>query len=141
MIPLLSRLVLPFSIVAGASLLLEGYASIGDGFSAGAVVGLGAVAQLAAREHDEAARLVGGRWAWRLVAAGLLLTLLVTIGPVLFAVAPVTHLPSPEAEVARVGVLELHSSVLFDLGVALSVYGAFVGAADRLFPAGREEAP
>ena len=47
---------------------------------------------------------------------------------------PVTHWPPPEAEVTTLGVLEVHSAALLDLGIGLTVYGAVVSTLDRLFP-------
>ncbi len=134
MIDLVARLVFPFSLVVALGLWSTGYAGVGDGFSAGAMAGLGAVTQYTCRDREMARRVVGARWVWDLLRAGLLVALLMTLLPVFFGAAPVTHVPRPGRPVASFGALELHSTALYDLGVAVLVYGVFVGTFDRLFP-------
>jgi len=134
MTALVVRLLFPVALVVGAALVAKGYAQIGDGFSGGAAAGLGALLPYVALERREAARLVGARAAWKLVGGGLVLALAVALAPVFTGRAPVWHLPRPDAHVARFGVLELHTALLFDLGVAALVYGALVATFDRLFP-------
>lgn len=47
----------------------------------------------------------------------------VAFWPLLIGEPLLTHHPRPGHEPVRLGTLELHSATLFDLGVALTVYG------------------
>lgn len=132
MTALVARLVLPFSIVVGFALWSRGYSSIGDGFSAGAVAGLGAVAQYVLLDYGEAKRRTLANYALQLLAAGLFLCLAVALAPLVWGQPPVTHLPRPDGKPVALGVLKFHSATLFDLAVAISVYGAVTGTFDRL---------
>ena len=133
MIAFVARAIFSFTLVAAVALLLRAYADIGDGFSAGALAGLGAVLQYVAHDYGTARRRVAARLAPTFLALGLLLTLLVTLVPIAAGLPPVTHFPRPGSDVAHLGALELHTGGLFDLGVAVAVYGAVVGTFDRLF--------
>ncbi len=137
---LVVRFVFSVGLIVGAALVLTGYVQVGDGFSAGALAGLGAVAVYAGLERGQAARVVGARWAWHLVCGGLLLTLAVVLAPICVGLAPVYHWPPPNAPVTRWGVLELHTAVLFDIGVGVLVYGSLVGTFGQLFPYIEDEA-
>jgi multisubunit Na+/H+ antiporter MnhB subunit len=141
MTDLVVRLLFPFSIVVGTSLWLKGYATVGDGFSAGAVAGLGAVLQYVCLDHETASQRVRSSWALRMVTIGLAIVVLLSLGPAFFGEPPVTHLPHPGAKSWSVGILELHTAVLFDLGIAIAVYGTIVATFDRLFPPFEEEQP
>jgi hypothetical protein len=44
-------------------------------------------------------------------------------GPTLFGLPPGQHFPGPEGHLIRLGSLELHTALLFDLGVALLIPG------------------
>lgn len=129
-----ARVIFPFTLVVSIAIWAKGYAEVGDGFSGGAVAGMGAVALYVCLDHKHASRVVRARWAWHLVVTGLLTALLVLLAPVFFDVAPVSHWPAPNAHVYSIGILELHTAVLFDLGIMLLVFGMFVGTFDRLFP-------
>lgn len=128
-----TRLILPFILVFAASLCVRGYADIGDGFSAGAIGALGAVAHLTSSRHgDSSARLSRGPMG--LIVLGLFAVLAVVwVGPML-GHPPVTHAPPAGADVMKIGAWEMHTSLLFDLGVAMVVYGALVAVFDRIFP-------
>lgn len=129
---LAARAIFPLAFAAAAALLLRGYADVGDGFSAGALAGAGAALQFAALPFDEALARTRARLAPRLIALGLLLTVLTAWTPVAFGLPPVTHFPAPGGHARTFGALELHTAVLFDLGVAVAVYGAVAGAFGRL---------
>lgn len=129
-----ARLVFPFALVVAVALLVKGYAQVGDGFSAGAVAGLGALVQLVVLERRRARSLIGARASRALIAAGLVLVLTVVLGPIALGHPPVTHFPRPGEHVTSLGVLELHTSVLFDAGTAMIVYGAVVAVFDRMLP-------
>lgn len=142
MIELVARALFPLSLVIAVALWIKGYSDVGDGFSAGAVAGLGAVIQYVSLDRRRAARVVGAAWAVRLLGAGLLIVVLVVIViPPLLGHPPVSHVPPPGAEVVEFGSLELHSTLLFDLGVGLIVYGGIVATFDQLFPAWSGEEP
>jgi multisubunit Na+/H+ antiporter MnhB subunit len=141
MIEMIARVMFPLSLVIAAALWIKGYSDIGDGFSAGAVAGLGAVIQYVSLDHQRAARAVGAAWALRLIAIGLLLMLAVALGPALVGRPPVSHLPAPDGHVIALGSLELHTAILFDLGAGLIVYGGIVATFDRLFPVWSGEEP
>lgn len=130
-----ARAVFPLLLAAALALWARGYAEIGDGFSAGAIAGTGAVLMFVACDHGMARRRTGAGAAPALLALGLLLALLVVLAPVAFGLPPVTHFPRPGSEAHRFGALELHTAALFDLGIAVTVYGATVVAFDQLFPA------
>ncbi|HET7408611.1 MAG TPA: MnhB domain-containing protein [Paracoccaceae bacterium] len=136
-----ARGIFPLLLAAALALWARGYAEPGDGFSAGALAGAGAVLLFVACDHDEARRRAGAEAAPVLLAVGLILALATVLAPVAFGLAPVTHFPRPGREVASIGVLELHTATVFDLGVGISVYGAVVSTFDRLFPTlhGEEE--
>jgi len=128
-----ARLLFPFAVAVAVAIWAKGYSEVGDGFSAGAFAGLGAVLQYAALDHDRAARTVGAKWVRQFVCWGLFLALAVLLGPSLLGILPVTHYPAPGEHVPTLGVIEAHTALLLDLGIALLVYGAFVGTFDRLF--------
>lgn len=130
----IARMVFPFALAVSAAFLVKGYAEVGDGFSAGVVAALGAVAQFIALDHKHAARVVGATWAWPVSTIGLVLALSVALGPIFAGLPPVTHFPQPGESVYKFGSLEFHTAVLFDIGILLLVYGALVGTFDRLFP-------
>lgn len=130
-----ARALFPISLVIAAALWIKGYSDVGDGFSAGAVAALGAVIQYVSLDHQRAAQAVGAAWAVRLLGAGLMLVVLVVIViPPVLGHPPVSHWPAPGAEVVKLGSLELHTALLFDLGVGLIVYGGIVATFDQLFP-------
>lgn len=122
-----ARLLLAPSLVISAAILVKGYASVGDGFSAGVVAALGVLAQYLAFGYREADRLLPVRLAPAGAIAGLLLALAVTFASVLRGEPLLTHAPPPGAHVVRLGTLELITAVVFDVGVFLLVLGATVG--------------
>ena len=135
-----ARVIFPFTLVVAIGLWAKGYAEFGDGFSGGAIAGMGAVALYVCLDYEHAARVVRARWAWHLVVFGLLLALFVLLAPVFVGIAPVSHAPAPDEHVIEVGIIELHTAVVFDLGIMLLVYGMFVGTFDQLFPILRGDA-
>lgn len=142
MVEIVARILFPMSLIIAAALLIKGYTDVGDGFSAGAVAGLGAVIQYVCLDHARAARAVGAGAALLLIALGLLIVVLTLIViPPLLGHPPVSHLPPPGGHALKFGSLELHTTLVMDLGVALLVYGAFVATFDRLFPAWSGEEP
>jgi multicomponent Na+:H+ antiporter subunit B len=120
------RLLGPALIVA-AALLVKGYTDVGDGFSAGVIVGLAIGLRYVTLGPAEAERgLPILRRAPAGVACGLLICLAVGFGPVLAGDPPFTHVPGPGEDVVHVGSLELISAVAFDVGVFLVVVSLLV---------------
>lgn len=120
------RLLAPALIVA-AALLVKGYTDVGDGFSAGVIVGLAVALRYVtlgpARTEREMPVL---RHAPAGVACGILLALAVGFAPVLAGDPPFTHVPGPGASVTKIGSLELITAVAFDVGVFVLVVSALV---------------
>ena len=133
MVERVARLLFLLSLIVALALWAKGYAEVGDGFSAGAVAGLGAIGQYVCLRREVAARVVGARWGFPLMYGGLMLVLLLMVAPLFFGVAPVTHLPSPGGKAYALGVIDVHTSLLFDLGIGVLVYGGLVCTFDRIF--------
>jgi multicomponent Na+:H+ antiporter subunit B len=120
------RLLGPALIVA-AALLVKGYTDVGDGFSAGVIVGLAIGLRYVTLGPAETERgLPILRRAPAGVACGLLISLAVGFGPVLAGDPPFTHVPGPGEHVVHIGSLELISAVAFDVGVFLVVVSLLV---------------
>lgn len=119
----IARLMLLPALVAATAVLLKGYAETGDGFSAGIVAAVGLMFQYIAFDYREVERQLSRRVMARTAALGLTLVLLTAFLPVLFGDAVLTHYPRPGQAVVQVGTLELHTAVLFDLGIFLIVVG------------------
>lgn len=128
----IGRAVFPATIVVALAILVRGYSHAGDGFSAGLLIGLGALVQYLAVGPKRAAKAVRADAAPRIAGAGLLLVIVTTLAPVLFGLPPVTHVPGPSAHVVELGSVKLHTAMAFDVGVLLLVYGCIVRIVDRL---------
>jgi multicomponent Na+:H+ antiporter subunit B len=119
-----ARLLWGPSVVVAVSLIVKGYADVGDGFAAGVVVAL-AIALfyvgLGASAAERALPFL--RYAPRLMTAGLLLCIGTGFFPLLFGEPIFSHLPEPGAHVLTVGSLELFTPLLFDLGLFMLVVG------------------
>ena len=120
------RLLGPALMVAVA-ILVKGYADVGDGFSAGVIVGVAIALRYVAlgRERAERTLPVLAR-APQLAAAGLLVALAVGFFPVALGDPPFTHLPRPGAHVVEIGTLELITAVAFDVGLFVLVTSSLV---------------
>lgn len=134
MIAAVARFVFPFALAVAFALWAKSYVHVGDGFSAGAVAGLGAILQYVGLGRERAARVTGAAWAPALMAIGLVVVLALVFLPVALGLPPLSHFPRPGAPAASVGVLEVHTAAVFDAANAAIVYGALVVAFDRLFP-------
>ncbi len=128
----IARLLLPSTLITAIAVLVKGYGDVGDGFSAAVIAAFGVLLQYVAFGHRAAARALPLRAMPAVSFAGLLLALLVTFGPVLRGQAPLAHSPAPGADVIYLGTLELHTALVFDLGVFLLVFGFAVGAIDLI---------
>jgi multisubunit Na+/H+ antiporter MnhB subunit len=118
-------LLLPIWMIAFA-ILVKGYAETGDGFSAGVVAAVGVLLHYIALGYRRTAELVPVRAAPLLAFSGLLLALLVGFHSVLRGEPFFSHYPPPGGHVPTLGSLELHTAVLFDVGVFLIVVGFMV---------------
>jgi multicomponent Na+:H+ antiporter subunit B len=130
---LVARLLLAPALVVAAALLVKGYAASGGGFAAGVVASLGVLLQHVSLGGEELERrLPWTARAHRLALAGLALAAAVALAPAAVGLPPVRHLPRPGSRWIELGPLELHSALLFDLGVALATFGFVVAALHRL---------
>lgn len=121
-----ARLLLPASAVTAAALLVKGYADVGDGFSAGVVAATGVLLQYLAYGAARAERWLPVRHAPAIAVLGLAIALAVAGAPLLGGRPILHHVPAPGADVTHLGRLELHTAVLFDVGVFLLVVGFLV---------------
>jgi multicomponent Na+:H+ antiporter subunit B len=119
-----ARLLWGPSLVVAVSLIVKGYADVGDGFAAGVVAALAIALFYVALGAAAAERALPFlRYAPRLMVAGLLLCIGTGFFPLAFGEAIFSHLPKPGAHVVTVGSLELFTPLLFDVGLFLLVVG------------------
>lgn len=121
-----ARLLLPVTFIAAIALLVKGYQSVGDGFSAGVTAASGILLQYLAFKPGEVRELAPVRYSITIAMAGLLLAFSVVFTPVLFGLPLLTHFPRPDENVTTLGTLELHTAILFDLGVFGLVFGFII---------------
>ena len=122
----IARLLLPITFISAAALLIKGYSSVGDGFSAGVTAASGILLQYLAFKPDVVEELPPVRYSINIAIGGLLLAFLVVFWPALFGIPILTHFPRPNEEVTTWGMLEFHTAILFDLGVFSLVFGFIV---------------
>ena len=132
LVQVIVRLLFVPILLLSLTLLIKGYSRPGDGFAAGVVASLAVLLQHVAFGRAVVEREIPLRAALWMVWAGLLISLAVVFYPLLSGGAPVTHFPPPGAEVAKWGSIELHTSLLFDVGVYLLVFGFTVGVLDEI---------
>jgi multisubunit Na+/H+ antiporter MnhB subunit len=122
-----ARLLLAPILVVAVAVLVNGYANVGDGFSAGVIAALGILLQYLAFGREQTERLLR----LRLVPAGAFLGLLgalaVALVPLARGDAIFTHSPGPGESVVHIGRLELITAVAFDVAVFVLVLGVVVG--------------
>ena len=119
-----ARLLLGPSLVVAASLIVRGYAEVGDGFAAGVIVSLAIALQYVARGATGAeAALPALRHAPALAVGGLLLALASGFFPLVLGEPPVSHRPAPGDHVVTIGQLELFTPLALDVGIFLLVVG------------------
>lgn len=122
----IARLLLPVTFIGAVALLVKGYSSVGDGFSAGVTAASGILLQYLAFRPRDVEDLAPVRYSVTIAIAGLLLAFSVVFGPVLFGLPLLTHFPRPGETVITLGTLEFHTAILFDLGVFGLVFGFIV---------------
>jgi multisubunit Na+/H+ antiporter MnhB subunit len=115
-------LLLPIFVLALA-VLVKGYTDTGDGFSAGVIAATAIMLQYLAFGYRTVEQRLPVRFAPALAFIGLLIALLVAFVPVLRRAAFFAHAPPPGGEVIHLGSLELHTAVVFDIGVFFLVLG------------------
>lgn len=135
----IARLLLPVTFVGALAFLIKGYNSVGDGFSAGVTAACGILLQYLAFKPQVVAELPPVRYSISIAMAGLLLAFLVVFVPVIFGFPLLTHFPAPGEEVVTLGMLELHTAVLFDIGVFGLVFGFIVTTMRALMRVEQEE--
>ncbi len=122
-----SRLILAPTMLTAVAFVVKGYASAGDGFSAGVVAGTAVVVQfMAVGPRELANRFPLLRYAPWLTFGGLLLGLLTAFVPVALGDPVLTHYPRPDEHVPHLGLLAMHTAILFDIAVFLIVFGFIV---------------
>lgn len=115
------------ALVVAAALIVKGHTDVGDGFSAGVIVGLAICLRYVTLGRVCSERgLPILRHAPAGAAGGLLLSLAVGFGPVLAGDPPFTHVPAAGEKAMQIGTLELISAVAFDVGVFLVVTSVLV---------------
>ena len=120
------RLLAP-AVVVALALVVKGYTDVGDGFSAGVIVGLAIALRYVTLGPEATERgLPILRHAPAGVAGGLLISIAVGFAPVLWGDPPFSHIPGPGEAVVHIGTIELLSAVVFDLGVFVLVTSAIV---------------
>lgn len=123
----IARFLLAPILVTAAAFLIKGYSDTGDGFSAGVIAATGILLQFITCGHRRVMRLLRLSHAAEIAFLGLLLTFAVTFLPALMGEAVLSHMPAPGREVAHLGTLEIHTAVLFDIGVFLLIVGFSIG--------------
>lgn len=129
----------PIAVVAVA-VLVKGYASTGDGFSAGAIAGLGLVLQYVVFGKEEVLRWLPVNLVRPAAFVALLVALAVAAVPLAAGDPPLTHYPPPGDEVVKLGTLELTTAVAFDTAIFVLVVGATAGILGTIARAGEAEA-
>jgi multisubunit Na+/H+ antiporter MnhB subunit len=127
-----ARLLLLPALMVAASVLVKGYVDVGDGFSAGVIAALGVLIQYLAFGQTHVELFAPPALVRRLALLGLLLALLVVFVPPLAGKPLLNHFPAPGGRVIHLGKLELHTAVVFDVGVFLLIFGFAVAVIHQL---------
>lgn len=122
----IAKLLLPVTFISAVALLIRGYTSTGDGFSAGVTAASGILLQYLAFKPQVVEELTPVRYSINIAMAGLLLAFAVVFWPVILGLPILTHFPRPGEATATLGTLEFHTAILFDLGVFGLVFGFIV---------------
>lgn len=136
---LTARLLFAPILAMAVAVLVKGYASVGDGFSAGMIAALAPLLQYLALGREETERRLPMRYVPALAFVGLLAALVVASIPLLRGDPVLTHLPAPGADVTVLGTLEIITAVTFDAAIFLLVLGAAVGIIHTIARATDEE--
>lgn len=136
---LTARLLFAPILAMAVAVLIKGYASVGDGFSAGMIAALAILLQYLALGRAETERRLPIRLVPALAFAGMLAALVVSSIPLLRGDPILTHVPAPGADVTVLGTLEIITAVAFDAAIFLLVLGAAVGIIHTIARATDEE--
>ena len=137
----IARALLPAILVVAAAWLVRGATLPGDGFSAGVTAGAGLLLQYVVFGHVEVGRSVRlSPVGPQLALGGLALMLAVAAAGPLVGEPILVQFPGEGAHVTRLGLLELHTAVLFDAGIALLVFGMLASTLEMLGEAARGDA-
>lgn len=112
---------------AAAALLVKGYSGSGDGFSAGVVAATGLMLQYVVHGRRVVEHGLGLRRLVAVAVAGLAIAGAVVFVPAALGRPLLAHAPAPGEHVVKLGSLELHTALLFDVGVFVVVV-AFIAA-------------
>jgi multisubunit Na+/H+ antiporter MnhB subunit len=126
LIQMVARLLFLPTLIVAIAILIKGYHSTGDGFSAGVIASTGFVLQYVVFGIQGASPLLSIHKAITTAFTGLLVIMLVVFTPLIWDVPLLTHVPAPQHPVRHFGALELHTALLFDTGVFLLVFGFIV---------------
>jgi multisubunit Na+/H+ antiporter MnhB subunit len=133
-------LFLPMLMLAMAA-LVKGYTSPGGGFAAGAIAGVAILLVRLVFGHEVAHGIFARQARTAVAVGGAALALLVAARPLATGDPLLTHLPPPDAPVTHLGALELHTAMLFELGVALLVLAFVLEAVSLIAPEQEEDRP
>ncbi len=122
-----ARALLPISVMVGIAILIKGYTDTGDGFSAGVILSLGAVTQMACFGVGVIDRIPLLRYAPIAAYLGIVLALGIAFVPLAFGEPLFTHWPPAGTSPVHFGTLEIITAVGFDISVCLLVFGFVVG--------------
>lgn len=137
---MVARFVLLPTFVVAVAFLVKGYQTAGDGFSAGVLAATAVLLHYVVFGHRAAA--VDIRIAPVGVTAGLvglLVMLGVTLRSTLGGGPLLVHVPPPGFPVRTLLGIELHTAVLFDIGIGLLVFGTLVSIIELLAETAEEE--
>jgi multisubunit Na+/H+ antiporter MnhB subunit len=129
----------PIAVVAVA-VLVKGYSSAGDGFSAGAIGALGLALQYVVFGKEEVLRWLPVNLIRPAALVALLLALAVAAVPLALGDQVLTHYPAPGDDVVTVGKLELITAVLYDTAIFGLVLGTTAGILGVIARAGEGDA-
>lgn len=136
-----ARLLLAPILVISVAVLVNGYAHVGDGFSAGVIAALGLLLQYVAFGRERTDRLLRLRLVPAGAFVGLLGALAIALYPLLRADPILTHSPAAGEEVVHLGRVELITAVAFDVAVYVLVIGCVVGFVRTIVRTAEEAAP
>jgi multisubunit Na+/H+ antiporter MnhB subunit len=138
-VALAARVLFAPVLVVAAALLVKGYADGGGGFAAGVVAALGYLLRYVALGRPAERRMRWPAAAPRLALGGLAVMAACLLLPVFAGRPPAWHLPRPGTEVLSWGLVELHTALLFEAGVAVATFGFVAAAVHSLAEAGGGE--
>jgi multicomponent Na+:H+ antiporter subunit B len=127
------KLVIPFAQVFGLYVIFHGHESPGGGFQGGAIIGASIILTRFTVPRSIEEKALGGSWAIRAGAAGVLVFAAVGLAPILFGGSFLDYGAVPLPGVSTAGVRSL-GILAVEAGVALAVTGVMVSIFDDLAP-------